>query len=130
MKARGLLHARLLHLIGELGHTDTFVVGDAGLPVPPGVEKIDLAVALGTPPLDIVLDTILGEVVLEGAVLAEEARHTPAHGLFSRYSDRLGTVEEVSHEELKALCRDARFVVRTGETTPYANVVLRCGVPF
>ena len=24
----------------------------------------------------------------------------------------------------------AAFAIRTGEQTPYANVVLRCGVPF
>ncbi|MBR9858911.1 MAG: D-ribose pyranase, partial [Gammaproteobacteria bacterium] len=24
----------------------------------------------------------------------------------------------------------ARAVVRTGECTPYANIILRCGVPF
>jgi D-ribose pyranase len=34
------------------------------------------------------------------------------------------------HEEFKARTRADRLVVRTGEARPYANVILRCGVPF
>ena len=40
------------------------------------------------------------------------------------------TAEEIAHEELKALTRHARVVVRTGEFTPYANIVLVAGVVF
>jgi D-ribose pyranase len=36
----------------------------------------------------------------------------------------------VTHEELKVRTARARVVVRTGEDTPYANIVLRAGVAF
>ncbi len=36
----------------------------------------------------------------------------------------------VPHERLKGLAGGARLVVRTGEASPYANVLLRCGVFF
>jgi len=39
-------------------------------------------------------------------------------------------VELVSHEELKRLSQKAAAVVRTGEFTPYANVILYSGVVF
>jgi D-ribose pyranase len=39
-------------------------------------------------------------------------------------------VDAVPHEEFKALTRDTRAVVRTGECTPYANAILRSGVIF
>ncbi len=39
-------------------------------------------------------------------------------------------VDEVSHEQFKQLCKSARAVVRTGECTPYANVILESGVIF
>jgi D-ribose pyranase len=44
MRKSGVLHARLAAVLTELGHTDLLVVADAGLPIPPGVERIDLAV--------------------------------------------------------------------------------------
>lgn len=127
MKRTGLLHPELNDAISRLGHTDTFVIGDAGLPVPPQVRRIDLAVVLGVPSFVDVLDAILAEVEVEGAVVASEAATSPAGALLA---ERLPQAEQVPHDQLKELTASARFVVRTGESTPYANVVLRCGVPF
>ncbi|UCR88380.1 D-ribose pyranase [Mycetocola spongiae] len=127
MKKTGILNAELLGAIGRLGHTDTFVVADCGLPVPPGVPVIDLAVVAGTPGIFVVLDAILDEVVVEAMLVAEESVGTAfAEGLVSRGAQPA----TVSHARLKELCGNARFVVRTGEATPYANVILRSGVPF
>jgi D-ribose pyranase len=39
-------------------------------------------------------------------------------------------IDYVAHDALKRLSRDARAVIRTGEATPYANVVLYAGVIF
>ena len=49
MKKRGVLHAELSRCIAALGHKDLFMIGDAGMPIPPGVEIIDLAVTAGVP---------------------------------------------------------------------------------
>ena len=101
------------------------VIGDAGLPVPKGVPCIDLAVRVGVPGFWDVLDTVLSEMEVERAVVAEEA----SADVVGQFTKRLG-VEAVSHEALKALSTDAVAVVRTGETVPYTNVVLVSGVVF
>ena len=125
MKKSGVLNAELSAVIAALGHGDSVVIGDAGLPVPPGVPCIDLAVTLGVPDLWAVLDAVLDEMVVERSVIASEA----TGGVLEAFTARL-TPEVVSHEELKALSAGARAVVRTGEATPYANVVLIAGVAF
>jgi D-ribose pyranase len=66
----GLWHPRLAALVAGLGHTETIVVADAGLPVPPGVEVVQLAVTRGVPPFLAVLDAIAGELVVEAATVA------------------------------------------------------------
>ncbi|MNP54567.1 D-ribose pyranase [compost metagenome] len=38
--------------------------------------------------------------------------------------------ESVSHEEFKLLTQNAKAIIRTGECTPYANVILHAGVTF
>ncbi|MEM1102151.1 MAG: D-ribose pyranase [Pseudomonadota bacterium] len=124
MKSSGILNARLAGLIAGLGHTDTLVIADAGLPVPRGVELVDLAVVAGLPPFWPVLDAVRAEMVVEEAFVAEEATTTMAD-----FERRLA-VKTVSHEELKRMSAAARFVVRTGEATPYANIVLQAGVAF
>jgi len=43
MKKSGLLNPQLCAAVARLGHTQTFVVADAGLPIPHEVPVIDLA---------------------------------------------------------------------------------------
>jgi D-ribose pyranase len=138
MKRGTILHPELARVVASLGHGDLVVVADAGLPVPPGVERIDLAFAPGKPPFLDVLEAILAEMEVERATLAAETRTlTPAPlreridaALLALPKVRARGLELVPHEELKRLSRAARAVVRTGELTPYANVVLHAGVVF
>lgn len=117
MRREGLWHPRLLHVLAALGHTDRLVVADPGLPVPPAVETIDLVWRRGDPAFLPVLESILTELVVEHAVLAEEA-HDPV--LLAGTDRLLGHVpiDRVPHEEFKRLTASARAVVRTGEATP------------
>ena len=131
MKKRGILNAALAGQIAALGHKELFLVGDAGMPIPKGVPVIDLAVTLGVPTFRQVLDAILEEAEIEGFILANEIReHNPA--LQAYMEDKLAGKEEswLSHEALKQKSSEAKFAIRTGECTPYPNVLLRAGVAF
>ncbi|BBL78375.1 D-ribose pyranase [Rubrobacter xylanophilus] len=129
MKRGGIINAQLAGALARLGHTDTLVICDAGLPIPRGPEIVDLAFRLGTPGFGTVLEGILEELVIEEAVAAREVeRENP--GCYALLASRLPELKLVPHWELKVRTADARLVVRTGEATPYSNVILRCGVPF
>ncbi|HYW56236.1 MAG TPA: D-ribose pyranase [Polaromonas sp.] len=131
MKKTALLNAALSGLVAAMGHGDTLVIGDAGLPVPPGVPVIDLAVSPGTPSLQVVLAAVLSELRVESYIVATELDEadTPLNKWIASSLD--GTVRQVcSHADLKLHCAKARAVVRTGEFTPYANVILSAGVVF
>jgi D-ribose pyranase len=131
MKKSGILHPELARVIASLGHGDGLCIADAGLPVPAGVPRIDLALAPGLPAFLPVLEAILGEMAVESAVIAEElpARSPAMHREIER---RLGKtpIQTMSHERFKQLTAGCRAVVRTGEFTPYANIILRSGVVF
>ncbi|MBE3590594.1 MAG: D-ribose pyranase [Firmicutes bacterium] len=135
MRRDGLLNAELLHAIAAMGHTDSLVVADAGLPAPPGVRVLDLAVVPGVPSVEAVARAVLRELVVEAAVWAEEAAR-PESGMDSRFREWLqdlaphAETRRVPHEEFKRLAGTARLIVRTGEFTPYANLLLYGGVPF
>jgi D-ribose pyranase len=131
MKKRGILHHELSDLIARMGHTDTLVLGDAGLPVPPGVQRIDLAIGGGVPALLDVLRPLLEDLAVESAIIAQEQREiSPAfHDAMAAVLGDL-PVQEVPHVEFKRLTQHARAVIRTGEFTYYANVILVAGVAF
>lgn len=129
MKKHGILNAALSAELAKLGHGHLVTIGDCGLPRPRGVKCIDLALVFGVPSFAQVLTAVAGEVVFEGAVLAEET--VQANPLVRDLVERLvGTTEFVTHEDLKRRSQDSTLYIRCGEATPYANVVLRCGVPF
>jgi D-ribose pyranase len=114
-----------------MGHGDLLVIADAGLPIPPGVERIDLAVEPGLPEMLAVTRAIARELQVEGLTLASELVAREA-GLADEITAIFPAAvrAEVSHEQFKQLTRQARAVVRTGECTPYANVILASGVIF
>jgi len=132
MKKSGHLNRDVSRVLARMGHTDSIVIADCGLPVPGGIECIDLSLALGEPPFLRVLETVLADLKVERAVFACEAREAnPAVSVrASRLVDEAVQVEFVTHEKLKTLTSAARAVIRTGEATPYANVILYSGVIF
>ncbi|MCL4237097.1 MAG: D-ribose pyranase [Anaerolineae bacterium] len=131
MKKTVLLNQPLSSAVAGLGHLDTLVIADAGLPIPSATQRIDLAVSQGIPPFLDVLRAVLAEMQVQGAVIASEmASHSPT--LHAALLAALGDVPvtAIPHEEFKARTAAARAVVRTGEFTPYANVILIAGVTF
>lgn len=131
MKKDRLLNPQLIQAIAAMGHTDLLVVADAGLPVPKGVAVVDLSLVRGVPTFIQTLRAICEELVVEGYTLAQEMEgKSPA--LYAQTRALLGELpcETLPHEELKRLSQKASVIVRTGETTSYANVILRAGVNF
>ncbi|GAB7529056.1 D-ribose pyranase [Pseudomonas sp. 3A(2025)] len=134
MKKTPLLNIALSRVIASLGHGDILMIVDAGMPVPPGVELIDLALTRGVPDFVGVLDVVLSEMQVESHVLASEMIEVkpPALQMIEtlQFDGQLGQQSWVSHEALKALSRRAKAIVRTGECQPYSNVALVAGVVF
>jgi D-ribose pyranase len=140
MKKSGHLNREISRVLASMGHTDSIVIADCGLPIPRGVECIDLSLALGDPAFLRVLETVLSDLKVERAVFAGESREHNSTLLGRAFSTLLGRasemtgeavrVEFVAHEKLKELTRDARAIIRTGEATPFANVILYSDVIF
>jgi D-ribose pyranase len=118
-------------VIATLGHLDTLVIADAGLPIPPDTERIDLALTQNVPGAVQTLKVVLDEMKVEKVILAEEAKQRNPRFLTEVQELLPGVpVEFVPHSEFKARTAFARAVVRTGEFAPYANVILVSGVVF
>lgn len=128
MKRGGILNARLSHLLASTGHTDYFTVCDRGFPVPLGPERIDLALIDGIPTVLDVLRAVHAEWSIDRVLITHEmAELSP--GRVAELSALLGDVplERVSHLDLKRLAAGARATVRTGDTVPYANMIVVSG---
>ncbi|BBG60632.1 D-ribose pyranase [Providencia rustigianii] len=139
MKKGILLNSNIASVIAKLGHTDHITLADAGLPIPASAERIDLAVTHGLPDFMSVLRVTTQEMQVEKAILAEEIskinpqmeREILAH--LQELEVVQGNHIEVvycSHENFKQITHGSKAVIRTGECSPYANVILCSGVTF
>ncbi|WP_322922170.1 D-ribose pyranase [Paenibacillus campi] len=131
MKKHGILNSHISKVLADLGHTDYIVIGDIGLPVPEGVPKIDLALTLGVPSFQQVVEAIAADMEVEKVIIATEmaTHNAPAfHYMNSRFAQ--AEQQQCSHEQFKQLTRSAKVIIRTGEAKPYANCILQSGVYF
>ncbi|MFC5708442.1 D-ribose pyranase [Aeromonas eucrenophila] len=139
MKRGVLLNAPLSAVLAQMGHTDEITVCDAGLPIPAGPERIDLALMAGTPGLSTVLTALLTDLVVEKVIMASELKtvsplaHQALLDQIAEHARDQGkpiSIEYCSHEAFKSRTHQSKAVVRSGEVTPYANLILCAGVAF
>jgi len=126
-----LINSRLSEVIASMGHTDTIAIADSGLPIPKGVERIDLALTRDIPRFLDTLRVILSELCVEEAIIATEMKEKSPE-TYAELLKILGNIpiKEVSHEELKVMTKECVKVIRTGEYTTYCSIILRSGVVF
>jgi D-ribose pyranase len=131
VKKNGVLNQAISEVIAGMGHGDMLVIGDCGLPIPPGVRRIDIALTPGVPGFLETLSVILQELEVESVFIANEME-TVSPKMYECVKDRLGNIliNKCSHEEFKDMNQKAVAVIRTGECTPYANIILSSGVNF
>jgi D-ribose pyranase len=134
-----LFNSEIIQVLSKMGHTDQIAIGDAGLPIPEQAKRIDLALTTGVPSFMQVLELVSGSMQIEKVILAEEIlEYNPE--IHKKISKQIKQIEKtqknkidilyVTHEMLKIQTQDCKAVIRTGECSPYANIVLQSGVIF
>ena len=134
-----LFNSVIVQTLTQMGHTDQIAIGDAGLPIPENVERIDLALTFGVPSFMQVLESVSESMQIEKVILAEEIfEHNPE--IHKKILEQIQQVKKfqknkidityITHEMLKIQTNKCKAVIRTGECSPYANIVLQSGVIF
>ena len=131
MKKTKVINSDISRVIAQMGHFDKLSIGDAGMPVPKGTERIDLAVDKGIPSFMDVLNNVLEELEVQKVYLAEEIKENNPQ-ILAQITDRLPDtpVEFIPHSDMKAELNNCHAFIRTGEMTPYANILLESNVVF
>lgn len=131
MKKIGILNSDISEVISKMGHTDTIAIGDCGLPIPDETRRIDLALIKNVPGFIETLKAVLIELQIEEVFIAKETVEESKE-VYNKILEAVGDVKInfISHEELKSRLKDCRAVIRTGEQTPFSNIILKSGVFF
>jgi D-ribose pyranase len=129
VKKRGILNRDIATVLAHLGHTDRIAIGDCGLPIPSHVPCIDISLRIGEPTFLHVLDEVLADMAVEKMIMAEEIKEQNSP-LYKKMKDKGYDSAFVSHDQFKQELTRVKAIIRTGEATPYANVILQSNVIF
>ena len=134
-----LFNSEIIQILSKMGHTDQIAIGDAGLPIPENVKRIDLALTFGLPSFLQVFESVSESMQIEKVILAKEIfEYNPE--IHKKILEQIQQVEKfqknkidityITHEMLKIQTNKCKAVIRTGECSPYANIILQSGVIF
>ena len=129
MKEVGMINGEIDSALNRQGHMDLMMVVDAGFPCPDHVELIDIALSEGVPGVLDVLAELKKYHSVEKIVVAQEAQdHNPSYlgEVAKAFGDGVA-LEVISHVELKQRSHDVKTIIRTGDFTAWANVMLVSG---
>jgi D-ribose pyranase len=131
MKKTGLLNSHISEVISKMGHNDMLAIGDCGLPIPDGVQRIDLALVKNIPGFIDTLKATLLELQVDEVIIATETQEVSPK-VYEDIEAAVGSakITIITHEALKERLKKCKAVIRTGEQTPYANIILKSGVVF
>jgi D-ribose pyranase len=120
----GILNPQINSLLSRVRHTNTLVIADRGFPFWPQIETIDISLVDDIPTVLNVLNAIVPNFVIGNAWMACEFRDMASATALSAYTSRLPSIQFEPHIELKRRVPTAIGLIRTADTTPYANVIL------
>lgn len=131
MKKTELINSEISAVISRMGHTDGITIADCGLPIPDNVKRIDLALVRNEPSFIETLKAVVTELCVERAVIATELFENNKELLEKIQTLLPGvTIENLPHKNFKELTSDTKAIIRTGECTSFANIILYSGVTF
>jgi len=147
MKTTGILNSELIRVMARMGHGDLLVITDRGFPFPLHslTKTIDLSVSKNIPRFLDVVKPIVEDFEIEEVIIANETKKV-SPDVHKALLDIVGTkknkgrdirIRYIPHNEFKDLVlhgagrgEPVACFVKTGEFTPYANVILVSSVPF
>jgi D-ribose pyranase len=128
VKKNGVINAPISRVISMMGHTDMITIADAGLPIPSSVERIDLALKRNVPKFIDTLAVVIDDLHIEKAIVADELL-TVSPIMYDEIKKIIPEelLDTIPHFEFKQKTAESKAVIRTGEFTPYSNVILIAG---
>jgi D-ribose pyranase len=126
MIIKGILNPQILSLIARVRHTNTLVIADRGFPYWPMIETVDISLVDDVPTVLEVFEALKANFVIGQIYMAEEFIANNSLELQQRYTNSRGEIpiKYEPHIELKLRVPQAIGLIRTGDSTQFANMIL------
>ena len=129
MKEVGIVNRELARVLSEQGHGDLLMVVDAGFAIPKNADVVDISLSENSPMVIDTLTELKKFFSVEKLIFADKTKEV-SPSLFDKITELFGEdvpVEIVTHPQIKELSTRVKSVIRTGDFTAFANVILVSG---
>lgn len=126
MLRTGILNPAINSLLSRVRHTNTLVIADRGFPYWSQIETIDISLVDNIPTVLDVLRAIRANFVVGQFYMAEEFRERNSPPVVEALEALIAGTPLLfeRHVEFKRRIPSAIGLIRTADTTPYANIIL------
>ncbi len=129
MLINGILNPQVNSLLARVRHTNMLVIADRGFPFWPMIETVDISLVDGIPTVLQVFQAIRPNFEIGEIIMAQEFNEVNSPEICKTFTDALANIplHFQNHSNLKMLIPGAIGLIRTGDTTQYANMVIVSG---
>ena len=126
MLKTGILNPHVNALLSRVRHTNTLVIADRGFPFWTQIETVDIALVDDIPTVLDVVRAIRPNFLIGQAWMAEEFLQHNDEATRRAVAEALAGVELAyePHVEFKRRVPQAVGLIRTGDSIPYANLIV------
>ncbi|HPF88060.1 MAG TPA: D-ribose pyranase [Candidatus Limiplasma sp.] len=126
MKLGRILNKKLNTAIADMGHGEMLIVCDAGMKIPTEAQRIDLALEQDVPTVEQVLKLLVEDFCYERVIVTQDLPlYNP--NLYKTVEEVCTRcpIEQIPYDEfMRTLPQNAKYIVRTGSFSPYADIAL------
>src|SRR5277367_4295797 len=125
----GILNPQILALLARIRHTNALVIADRGFPFWPMIETVDISLVDDVPTVLQLIAAVRANHNFTQAYMAREFQKNNFKTVQEKFAKALRRVQTKfePHVQFKKRVPHAVGLVRTGDTTPFANVILVSG---
>ena len=122
----GILNPQILSLLARVRHTNTLVIADRGFPYWPMIETVDISLVDDVPTNLQVLAALKENFIIGHIFMAEEFKAENTAEVLQAFANTRADIpiSYEPHDDFKLRVPQAIGLIRTGETTQYANMIL------
>jgi len=126
MLKSGILNPSINSLLSRIRHTNTLVIADRGFPYWPQIETLDISLVDDIPRVLDVLAAVRANFVIGRAFMADEFRAANMPETQQAFAKALSGIDITfePHIDFKKRVPHAIGLIRTGDTTQYANMII------
>jgi len=129
MIQQGILNPHILSLLARIRHTNTLVIADWAFPSWPDLETVDISLVRGIPSILEVLEALRPNFKIGPVWQAQEFLDWNPPETRKRFDQVFSslphaTIKHLAHDKFKKLVPMATGLIRTGDTTPYGNIII------